>query len=60
MCFSVYMLGRAQFHGCPSPASSTGCYLWTNILLQSEVAFMPVSQGGTIHPVRPTVDFILT
>ncbi len=22
VCFSVYTLGRAQFHGCPSPASS--------------------------------------
>ncbi len=40
MCFSVYTLGRAQFHGCPSPASSSGkvrlnVRVWLALLTQT-------------------------
>ncbi len=42
MCFSVYMLGHAHFHGCPSPASSTQ---------NSEEEGIPLSQEVDLNSI---------
>ncbi len=58
VCFSVFMLGCAQFHRCPSPASSTPpTYPW-EIIRINFIDFLPESsnQDGTFNMLTVIID----
>ncbi len=61
MCFSVYMLGRAQFHRCLSPASSPcllGCSkLWEYIFsnLAGLIIFESRLKFGILDTINPLI-----
>ncbi len=54
VCFSVFMLGCAQLHGCPSPASSTGCIRDARPQTQKTTMPQKGSQQSTGTPEKKT------